>query len=124
MNLVINKQKETTLKDGIMYIGKIISEKALLSEQWSINSRSVEKSKNITDSFGNNYTNAFVFLAYENNINIKLDQKYSMLKAKVTIKNGSSSGRRGYLEILADETSVYKSPKLTLMTEDLKLMYQ
>lgn len=114
---VIEKQEEITLKDGMMYIGKIISEKAFLSDQWVIDKSNVEIDQNILDSFGNNYTNAFVFLNYENSINIKLAQKYSMLKAKVAIREGSYSDVKGYLEILADGVSVYKSSPLTLMTE-------
>lgn len=114
---VINEQEEITLKDGMMYIGKIISEQALLSDQWIISSSGVEKNKSITDSFGNNYTNTFIFSYDINSIDIKLAQKYSMLKAKVAIRHGSHANVKGYLEILADGVSVYKSPKLTLMTE-------
>ena len=40
-----------------------------------------------------------------------------MLKAKISIREGSSSTRKGYIEILADDVSIYKSGELNLMTQ-------
>lgn len=77
----------------------------------------VDVGSSVIDSYGNNHTDAFLFWDNDNSIKINLNKKYSMLKAKVSIREGSSSTRKGYMEILADDVSVYKSGELTLMTQ-------
>lgn len=114
---LVGENKSVSIKDDTMYIGKIIAEQTQLSKQWVITKSNVDVGRSVVDSFGNNYTDAFVFYNRNNNIKIKLDKKYAMLKAKVSIKENSSSNKKGYIEILADDVSVYKSGELNLMTQ-------
>ena len=83
IDALINKDKSVTIKDGIMHIGKIIYEQENLSDQWEIDSENVSKGDKVVDSYGNNYTDTFVFCERENSIDIKLDKKYSIYKVIV-----------------------------------------
>lgn len=116
INALIGEDQSVTTKDGIFYIGKIVAEKAKLTDQIIVDiSAGMKKSNNVTDSYGNNYSDALL-AKYESAAIFNLGGKYSMLKAKIAIQEKVPRDTNGYVEIFADDVSVYKSPALDIMT--------
>lgn len=121
INALIGEDQSVTTKDDILYIGKIVAEKANLTDQVIISSKYMYLRDSITNSYGNNYTNAIVSDRSSNEIIYSLNEKYSMLKAKVSVVQKGAKGANGYLEIWADDQSVYKSPELNIMTQEFDI---
>lgn len=116
INALIGEDQSVTTKDGIFYIGKIVAKKAKLTDQIIVDiSAGMKKSNNVTDSYGNNYSDALL-ANYESSAIFNLGGKYSMLKAKIAIREKVPRDTNGYVEIFADDVSVYKSPALDIMT--------
>ena len=71
---LVGTDKSVTIKDDMMYIGKIIAEQASLSKQWVMTKSHVDVGSNVIDSYGNNHTDAFLFWDRNNSIKINLEK--------------------------------------------------
>lgn len=116
INAFIGEDQSVTTKDGVLYIGKIVATKAKLSDQVIVDSHYMKLVDSVTDSYGNNYSKALEACSFSNEITYNIDGKYSMLKAKIAVKENGNKKYNGYFEILADGISVYKSPEIGIMT--------
>lgn len=107
---LITEDRNLTIKDGTMYIGKVVAEKARLTDQFPMgNIRCTIKDSSIdihghtnTDCIvlGNNYYNDAI-------MKYSVDKKFGSLKGTISVSSASVMGRKGSLTIKADENVMY-----------------
>lgn len=100
-----------TIKDNIMFLGKVIADKADLLSQRVVDEGEASISENTTDAYGNTHVNA-IKMRNENNIVFSLDEKYSLLKLKIAIDESSANDDQCKITILADGKEVKTTPQL------------
>ena len=100
-----------TIKDSIMFLGKVIADKADLLSQRVVDEGEASISENTTDAYGNTHVNA-IKMRNENNIVFSLDEKYSLLKLKIAIDESSANDDQCKITILADGKEVKTTPQL------------
>lgn len=66
----------------------------------------------LTDNYGNTYNNAVHNWA-TNEYEYLLNMKYSRFKATLYVPRGTSGDSSGYLTIITDGKTIYKSPEMT-----------
>lgn len=117
VDALIDQDETVTIKNGMLYIGKIVAEKEKLTDQWVSDAVAMKIVDNAIDSYGNNYSQVVYPLSKHNcKMIFNVDGKYSMLKGTIAMEEKGNRDAKGYVEILADGISVYKSPELNLMT--------
>lgn len=116
---LISDNQELSMKGDMLYIGKIIKEKANLLNMPVIKGFGGEIKGGITDSYGNTY--ADVLYLWGNGIGtvFNVGREYSNFKCTVAIAKDSSEG--GSLKISTDEETVYTSEKITSLTESFEV---
>lgn len=114
-NLITN-ENFFDIKDGVLYIGKIIKDKSDLFEQWVVSDFNIYRNNSMTDSYGNIHTNAIRFVSGANII-YNLNNKYSLIKFDLSACESSDMNRNGVLTIKADDNVVYTSPIITKTTK-------
>lgn len=106
-----------TIKDDTLFIGKVIAEKANLSDQNVVNKSQYLAYRNtVKDSYGNTRTNAIMNGYYNSSIIYSLNQRYSYLKCTVSMSEEYYVGHTTTLTIKSDEEIVY-SADITKTTE-------
>ncbi len=109
-----------TVKDDMLYIGKIVNEKANLFDMAVI-----EKAyysyfyDSIKDTYGNIYGNALVFEYHDNFTTFNANREYSHFKCTVAMQHGYNG--KGSLQIKADGNIIYTSTEITNMTEPFEI---
>lgn len=81
-NLLAENQS-ITMDNNVIYIGRVIAEKANLFDKWVVEKSGCNLEWSGKDSYGNNYSNAMDFEAYEGEVTYNLSEEYSMLRLKV-----------------------------------------
>ena len=118
---VIPDDKDITIKDGVIHIGKVISDKKSLFDQSIVmDQTNILLTDNVTDSYGNNYSN--VLYARSNYLGEKyivfiLNRQYSFLKLDIAIRDDADIDSTGIITVKADDSVVYTSEKLNKKTE-------
>lgn len=109
-----------TVKDDMLYIGKIVNEKANLFDMAVI-----EKAfysyfyDSIKDTYGNVYGSALVFEYHDNFTTFNANRGYSHFKCIVAMQDGYNGN--GSLQIKTDGNIVYTSSEITNMTEPFEI---
>ena len=110
----------TTMKNDMLYIGKIIREKISLFDLVRIKDAGYEKQDNIVDTYGNSYSNVLYFRHSGWGITYSAEREYTNFKCVVAMKE--NSGGRGYIQIETDDESyTYISPEITNLTEAFEI---
>lgn len=122
INSIVQDNMNISLQDDVMYIGKIIKNKANLLDQWEFDTEYVRSYDNGTDSYGNMYSNVLYFPSSHSYITYNLNREYSLMKFKLAISEYASMDKTGTLTIKADDEVVYTSPALTRTTEAFEVM--
>ena len=108
-----------TIKDEMLYIGKIVKEKTNLIDVPVITSDSCLKYDSVVDTYGNIHTNA-VYFASSGNITFNAGRQYSNFKCTIAMKKESNG--KGYLQIETDDGNIaYLSPEITNTTEPFEI---
>lgn len=114
---LISSDTNLSVRNDMMYVGKIIKEKSYLSDAWVMDAKHVSSLNNIMDSYGNVHTDVLCFDSMECSIIYSLNGDYSLLKFNTAIQDGASMDQTGVLTIKADDVVVYTSPVLTKTTK-------
>lgn len=118
---LIDEGQNVTYKDEVMYIGKIISDKADLFGQWEVDRSGAEVRDNIYDSYGNLHQKALELYDNDCRAIYNLNRKYSNLKFSIAIKEDGYEGYVGVITVKADDAIVYTSPDLSKTTEPFEV---
>lgn len=118
---LIGKNKNLTIKDDTIFVGKVISEKAYLINQWIVDQDYVDSLQSAVDSYGNTHASSLCF-NYGGYIIYNLNGNYSLLKLNLSILQNAELNRSGVLVIKADEEIVYTSPELTKTTKSFDVV--
>lgn len=116
LNSILPKNTNITIRDGTMYMGKIIKDKASLLDQWIVDRNNVDVNINAVDSYGNTHANVLC-LYYNSYIIFNLNGEYSNIRFSLAISEKAEINRNGTITIKADDKVVYISPKLTKTTQ-------
>ncbi len=74
----------------------------------------------LTDNYGNEYQRAIINFAYDE-FEYLLNMKYSRFKGTLYVPEGSSGDSEGFLRIIADGKTIYKSPNMTPTSYPVKI---
>ncbi len=119
LNSIISENTAITIKDDVMYLGKVVADREKLFSQRIVDEGGASMVDNATDSYGNTHVNV-LSLEYGNDIVFSLNEKYSLLKLKIAIDESSDSNGQCTLTVLADGQEVWTSPKLNkISTKEL-----
>lgn len=117
---ILDPDANVLVQDGVMYIGKIIADKASLLDQWIVDNRYVDINQNVVDSYGNTHIDSLCLTNYSSRIIYNLGEKYSMIRFNMAIQENAVMNINGILTIKADNEVVYTSPQLTKTTKPLE----
>lgn len=117
---IIPDNKAMTIKNDNLYIGKVVSDKAKLSEQWIVNESSCETNLICKDSYGNPRTAIALFSYYNGSIVYNLNRKYSYLKCTISMYEDCSMDSNVILTISPDTGEAY-SVQLQKTTEPYEI---
>lgn len=115
----LDQNKSITIKNNTVFIGEVITEKANLFDQWVIDSYGYDYEKICNDSFGNQYSNVII-LGGEDYITFNLKGEFSKLKFNIS-PNEYISDRMGVISIKADNSIIYTSPQIDILTETIPI---
>lgn len=109
-----------TMKDGMLYIGKIVKEKTSLFDLVRVKDTGYEKWDNIVDTYGNSYSNILYFKHSGWGVTYNAERSYTNFKCTVAMKEGGNSS--GYIQIETDDPEyTYISPEIHNMTEPFEI---
>lgn len=109
-----------TMKDGMLYIGKIIKEKTSLFDLVQVKASGYQKWDNIVDTYGNSYSNVLFLESSGNEVTYSAERSYSSFKCVAAMKSGGTSS--GYIQIETDDPEyTYISPKINNLTEPFEI---
>lgn len=111
--------KNMTIKDGSIFVGTVVVDKANLLDKRVMSSNSCEIGETAIDSYGNTYSNTLYFDRGGNVVYV-LDKKYSLIKFTLSICESAYMNHHGILTIKADGNIIYTSSSLTKSTEPIK----
>lgn len=106
-NKFISSDKNITVKDDTLFIGKVIADKTNLINLWNVDNGYAKICDSITDSYGNIHTNAIVLLFNGSYTIYNLDNKFSSFKCKLSVYDGTSPDSTVIVSVEADENIVY-----------------
>lgn len=112
--------KNITIKDGTIFVGTVVADKVSLYEQKIMNQSNIYMIDSIEDSYGNIYSNVlYCRSTYTNKKEIiyVLNNKYSLLKLTLAIRENANLDKKGILTIKADNQVVYTSNNLDKKTQ-------
>lgn len=119
LNSIIADNTSITIKDDVMYLGKVVADMESLFSQRIVDEGGASVVDNATDSYGNTHVNV-LRLGQGNDIVFSLNEKYSLLKLKIAIDESSDSNRQCTVTVLADGQEVWTSPQLNkISTKEL-----
>lgn len=109
-----------TMKDGMLYIGKIVKEKTSLFDLAQITSDGCKKLDSIIDTYGNSYSRVLRFFGSGRSATYNAERLYSNFKCTIAMERGSSGYE--YLQIEVDDPEyTYISPKINNLTEPFEI---
>lgn len=111
----LNDNQNIIIKDNILFVGKVIANKANLFEQNILDQSNFVMEDTITDSYGNNYLNALHIRASytgDKYIIYSLNNQYSFLRMTIAIRDNAKINSNGILIIKADDNIIYTSDNL------------
>lgn len=117
---LLPSNKAVTINDNVMYIGKIVKEKANLFDMHVI-----EKSSHcyfidsIKDTYGNIYRDALVFYYHNNFTTFNVNRGYSYFKCTVAMQDKYKG--KGFLQVKTDGNTIYTSSEVTNITEPFEI---
>lgn len=112
--------KKITFKDGNMYVGTVVAEKANLTEFWRIEEHYYSTKNSVTDSYGNTRNDCIILNGgvYDyGNVTYNIGGKYSMLQITLSVGHGTSSDEKASFYIKTDDEVVYSYENLSIQTE-------
>lgn len=117
---LVPDNQNITFKDNTLYIGRVIAEKKSLFSEAVMDKSNFDIIDTISDSYGNNYAN--VLCCHTGNTGKKyimyvLNNKYSLLKISLSIRDDANLDDKGIITIKADDDIVYTSESLNKTTE-------
>lgn len=116
-NKFISSDKNITVKDDTLFIGKVIADKAKLSSQNILNKvPNIKTEFNTKDSYGNIRTEGIYNTSFNGSIIYSLNQKYTYLKCTISMSENYDVKSITVLNIKADDNIVY-SIELNKTTE-------
>lgn len=116
VNSLLPENMSALVKDGMLYIGKIVKEKTNLFDQPVIHqSGSTYFYDSIKDTYGNAYGSALVFEYSDRFVSFNAGRNYSHFKCTVAMQERYNG--QGELQIMADDNVIYTSPEIINMTE-------
>lgn len=118
---LLDADQKKSIQDETMYIGVIVKNKALLTEQYEYGHSYASVYNSVTDSFGKLRTNAIVFDSGKSSITYNLNREFAMFRFSLSIKNNANDKGIGTLTVKADDEIVYTSPELTKSTEKIDI---
>lgn len=109
-----------TVKDGMLYIGKIIKEKTNSFDCPVIQQANYTSFyDSIKDTYGNAYGNALVFEYSDRFVSSNVGRNYSYFKCTVAMQEKYSGN--GELQIKTDDNVIYTSSEIINMTEPFEV---
>lgn len=118
---LITEDKNLTIKGETIYVGKVIAERAKLTDQWVMGNVRCSIEDTSVDIHGHTYKDCIILgnTMYYNDSAIKysVDNKYSSLKGTICVSSMSGMGNKGSVTIKADNTVVY-SEELDINSPD------
>lgn len=116
-NKLISEDKSITVKDGTLYIGRVVADKEKLSAQNILDKGFyIQTNFNAKDSYGNVRTEGIYSTYYDGSIIYSINKNFSYLKCNISMSEEYSIDRKTVLTIKADENVVY-SIELNKTTE-------
>lgn len=113
---LLPEDKVSTLKDGILYVGKIVKEKSNLFDLPVIeDNKYVYFYDSMKDTYGNTYGKSILFDLNGCFITYSTGRAYSYFKCDAAMREGHNG--ECSLQILADGEIIYTSEIITNMTE-------
>lgn len=103
-------------KDDMIYVGRVIKEKAnLLDMQIIDQTNDVKIETNIKDTYGNIHNKALVLRYINNSATFNSNRNYSNLKFKMGVVDKEKGG--GIIQIESEQGIIFTSEKITSTTE-------
>lgn len=116
VNSLLPDNMSASVKDGTLYIGKIVKEKTNLFDRPVIHqSGSTYFYDSIKDTYGNAYGSALVFEYSDRFVSFNAGRNYSHFKCTVAMQERYNG--QGELQIMTDDNIIYTSPEIINMTE-------
>lgn len=123
VNELITEDKSLTIKDGTIYIGKVVAEKANLLDQYVKSNLRCYFIDSVQDSFGYIHTDCLSLddMGYGNSeIEFSLQNKYDLLDCKLSVHGNYTNSQHATITIKADE-KVIKAIEITEDTETITI---
>lgn len=115
----LNDDQSVIIKDETMFIGKVIADKANLTDQWVIDKWDCDIENETKDSFGNSHYNALVLWIGAGRITYNLDNNYQYLQLKISSFSENKNNISGSIIIKADEKVIYTSDEINIFAETI-----
>lgn len=117
----LRDDQQMTLKDGILYIGRVIAEKASLFDQYVNDGKNISIVESARDSFGEMHSKSLEIFTHsrKSHIIFSLQNRYSMMKFKLVASENAKLNRKGNIIIYADQELVYTSPDISKTMEEI-----
>lgn len=122
---IIPDDKNFTIKEDTIFVGKVIIEKANLFEQKIYEQSGIDIIDTITDFYGNNYSNVLCIDSdyyYTRHITYYVGSNFTYLKLSVAIRNNADPNSTGILTIKADNEVIYTSESLSKKTKKYDIL--
>lgn len=120
VNNLLPDNMSVTVKDGMLYIGKIIKEKTNLFDCPVIQQANYTYFyDSVKDTYGNAYGNALVFEYSDRFVSFNVGRNYSHFKCTVAMQEKYSGN--GELQIKTDDNVIYTSSEIINMTEPFEV---
>lgn len=104
---LLSENQNMTIKDDTLFIGKVVADKANLTEKWVVDSNRCEMVDSIKDSYGNIHTNALSFYASSGNIIYNLNSEYSNFKFTIATSETRDIEGNVNVTIKADDEIIF-----------------
>lgn len=118
---IINDKNELTIKDDMLYVGRVIKDKEKLNNLWVVQQVRAKIESNIKDSFGNFYTNEMVLYSSNAEVTFNINNDYDLLKLKIAITEGTYPNSNATVYIYADDANIKTVENLNKLTEPIIL---
>lgn len=122
---LIPDDKNLTIKDGTIFIGTVVADKANLFNQRVFEQSGIDIIDTITDSYGNNYSNVLCIKSYYYHtryITYYTSGNFSYLRLSVAIRDNADANSTGILTIKADDKVIYTSETLDKKTKKFDIL--
>lgn len=110
---LITEDRNLTIKDGTIYIGQVVAEKAKLTDQFLMGNVRCSIEDSSVDSHGNTQTNSIVLgtggFYNDSEIKYSVGGKYNSLKGTISVASKSGMNSKGTITIKADDEVIYSA---------------